>query len=373
MSTSEHTGAAAEPTRVLGLVTDPDMPTQVGTRVSGQLVDWLRRRTGQCWDVQVVSAPLATTESDSEQVLQRVHGYLAHHDWTYAICLTDLPLLLPTSPLLADASIARGVALVSVPALGGLQPVRRMRQVLTQLLDHLLDRGRASDGGPEDHRMSSGLTSLLGPIRRVTAPSEGIDVRYRASRRRGWIRLVSGMVRTNRPERLVWGLSSALVAALAAAGFGLVTSTVWQLGDALRPWRAAATAAFSLALMTVWLIAGHGLWERVGRRAVRDRRLALLYNTSTVTTLGIGVGCLYVVVYVVAAVAAVLLVEDSVLEQAVRHAVDWSTYARLAWMVSAMAIVAGALGSGLESDQAVRQAAYGYREERRRAQQDTAA
>jgi hypothetical protein len=121
--------------------------------------------------------------------------------------------------------------------------------------------------------------------------------------------------------------------------------------------------------MTGWLIAAHGLWERVGRRAVRDRRLALLYNASTVTTLSVGVSLLYLVVYLVCLVAGVTLLDSRILESTLLHPVDWTTYFRLAWMVASMAILAGALGSSLESDAAVRQAAYGYREEQRRAEQ----
>ncbi|MFD0490327.1 hypothetical protein ACFQ0O_28485 [Saccharopolyspora spinosporotrichia] len=162
------------------------------------------------------------------------------------------------------------------------------------------------------------------------------------------------------------GLSSALAAALAAAGFGLFTSTVWQIGDVLSPWRAAGAMLFSLTLMTVWLIAAHGLWERVGE-GVRDRRVALLYNTSTVATLTLGVACLYGLVYVVSFVAAISLIDPSVLANMVGHPAGPATYARLAWMVATMAIIAGSLGSSLETDAAVRQAAYGYREEQRRA------
>ncbi|MFC7345062.1 5,10-methylene-tetrahydrofolate dehydrogenase [Saccharopolyspora griseoalba] len=352
MST-RHGDEERGPDHVLGLVTDPDMPTQVGNRTAQEVVEWLEEETGAEWAIDVVSDPVTAGHSDSDEMLRAVSQHRERNGWRFAICLTDLPLLLHHGVLLADASTERGVALVSLPALGAFRPYRRTYRALLRLLADLLD---SADGS----RVSR-------PFRR-SQHDGSVDVRYTTSRWRGWLMLTSGMVRANRPWQLMWGLSSALAAALAAAGFGIFTSTVWQIGDVLGPLRAIGTMVFSLGLMTGWLIAAHGLWERVGRRAIRDRRLALLYNASTVTTLSVGVVLLYLVVYAVSLVASATLLDASILGQTLGHETSWTTYLRLSWMVSSMAILAGALGSSLETDAAVRQAAYGYREEQRRAQ-----
>lgn len=42
------------------------------------------------------------------------------------------------------------------------------------------------------------------------------------------------------------------------------------------------------------------------------------------------------------------------------HAVDAADYLRLSWVVTSLATLGGALGAAVESDEAVRAAAYGY-------------
>jgi hypothetical protein len=57
-------------------------------------------------------------------------------------------------------------------------------------------------------------------------------------------------------------------------------------------------------------------------------------------------------------------VDQRVVSESIGAHVSFATYLRIAWMTSSLATVAGALGAGLESDAAVREAAYGYRPER---------
>jgi hypothetical protein len=70
---------------------------------------------------------------------------------------------------------------------------------------------------------------------------------------------------------------------------------------------------------------------------------------------------LYAALFVLALPAALLLVPRSLFSAALEHRIDVSDYLELAWLISSLATLGGALGAGLETDEAVRQAAYTYR------------
>lgn len=309
--------------RVLGIVADPDMPTQVGTRLAAQLTDWLNDNAGGEWTIEVISAPLTAGVSEHETLLQNMESHRAQRGWTYAICLTDLPVLLRHRPLIAGVHPPRRVALVSLPALGGLQPYRRMRQMLIQVLEEFQHDGEQAIAASSNHRLYSWLTNALAPVHRTTSSTDK-GLLYTANRVSGWLRLLTGMVRTNRPWRLIFGLSSALVAAIATSAFGLSSSTIWQLADTLPAARQVGAALLSIALLVFWLIAAHGLWER--RSSTGASRLRLLYNSSTAVTLSIGVACLYLGLFLVNLAVAAYLVPAQVLSSTLQHPEYISTY-----------------------------------------------
>lgn len=349
-----------EPDRTLGLVADPDMPERVARYLAEELPELLGE--AHTWRVEVDVDPVTAGRRNTRDILRSTRERMDQHDWDYAICLTDLPVRANRKPVVADANIDERVAVVSLPTLGGAQPYRRSRQVVLQLMDEL----NHDDGGENRHGLDSKLTELVAPIHRESREQDGeVDVRYSATRTRGRARLLSGMVRTNQPWRLVFGLRSALAGALATSAFGLSSSTIWQIGDLLGTPRQVIGALASIAVLVLWLIAAHGLWERRQRDSERDREQVLLYNTSTVLTLTIGVSVMYAGLFVVNLLVALFLVPTNLLASTLGHA-EFTVYVSLAWGFTTMGVVAGALGSSLESDQAVRQAAYGYREEQRR-------
>ncbi|MBA8826645.1 hypothetical protein FHX42_004024 [Saccharopolyspora lacisalsi] len=353
----------------LGLISDPDFPEEIAQYLARVLPDQLPEQLNDDreWSVEVLRDPVAAGRRSGGEILRAAREQSLHREWDYAICVTDLPLRFDNHPVLADVGVEACVGLMSLPALGGVQPYRRARQVVIQILDEILGATEESRELPTQQRrrgLHSLLTEVLGPIRREVPNREEIGVRYRATRKRGRLRLLSGMVRSNTPWRLVFGMSGALAASLAISAFGLTSSTVWQIGDALGAWRRGVIVLGVLALMCTWLILSHKLWDK--RNQTVDREQAVLYNVSTAATLGVGVSCLYLSLLVFNIIAALLLIEPELLASKLGHPVGFAHYLGLAWASATMGVAAGALGSGLENDATVRQAAYGYREAQRR-------
>lgn len=354
----------------VGVLCDPDFPSQVAQSLADKLPEHVNDHLGDDreWSFEVVDDPVAAGRRSAQEILQAAREQLQKNGWDYALCITDLPLRFEGRPVLADVDIDDGTGVVSLPALGGVQPYRRTEQMVVQVLDEMVgatDQSQQQSYPQRRRGLHSRLTELLAPIRRERPDRDEIGVRYRATRTRGRIRLLSGMVRSNTPWRLVLGMSSALAAAVATSAFGLSSSTIWQISHMLGPARQALAAVASIALLVGWLITAHHLWEKPHQD--HDRELRVLYNTSTVATLTIGVGCLYGSLFVINLGVASFLVPSSLLASTVSAPATFGTYLALAWGFTTMGVVAGALGSSLESDQAVRQAAYGYRESQRRA------
>ncbi|MFD2397022.1 hypothetical protein ACFSVJ_09705 [Prauserella oleivorans] len=361
----------AEKTEVirLGLVADPDTPRQIAERLAESLPEELSGERE--WQIDVETDPVTAGLRETWEILDLTEQKRREHGWHYAICITDLPVRTSSGPLVAEVDHDQGTAVVSVPALGGFQPRRRVGQVIRQVLDDL--RGEHGERPGEEteelrHGLSSSLTRVVAPIRRraVTEPRGAVDVQYVSTRTRGRVRLLTGMVRTNRPWRLIFGLSRALAAAVATSAFGLSSTTIWMIGDQLGTTNKIMVMVAAVAALVFWLIAAHDLWET--RRSAVDRELAWLYNASTLLTLTIGVVVLYAILFVVNVVLATLIVPSSLLSSTVGRTAGLGTYLSVAWAFTTLGAIAGALGSSLETDHAVRQAAYGYRESTRRAE-----
>ncbi len=341
-------GAVGERVSVL-LIADPGKPAAVAERLAECLPGRLRGRgrLERQWSTCVrLERYLLAEGADFAEVIDAVDPSAESED--LVVYLTDLPRRENTLPVVADVSADHRFALISVPGVGGIQIERRIRTVTELAISQML-------GDPE-------LTPT-GAARRFPSAQIASGIRYFTPPGLRRLRLLSGMVRANRPWRLVTGLSKVLVAAFATGAIALATDTIWMFADTMGPWRMSAVTVLSVVAMILWLILDHELWERPRSAAERDR--SVLYNLATVITLVVGVGVLYVALFCLLLFTACLALSPELLSPVLRHGVSFSDYLTLAWLLASIATIGGALGSGLEDDTAVKEAAYGARQRQR--------
>jgi hypothetical protein len=349
---------------VVGLLADPGLPADIARDLAEQLPQPLKERVNDQvdWKVEVVTEDLTAGDERGERMIDQADERRRREGWDYAVCLTDLPWRTGSRPLVADVSSAHRVAVVSLPALGGILPEAQVRELLVGLIA-LLAGTQSADGRPE--QLSGGVTRLVTPLRPVRHPDEDIDLRLTTGRTASRLRLLAGMVRVNRLWRLALGLSTALAAALAAGALGSLNGIVWQLAARLEPVRLNLATFFSVAAMVTWLIVNHRRWQRVSAGSRRYRERVMLSNAATVLTLVIGVLCLCAALFVFDFLVQGFVIVPDVFRDTVHSPVGLTDYLKLAWLVSSMATVGGALGSGLESHAAVRTATCGVRQHSR--------
>jgi hypothetical protein len=325
-----------EPIHV-GLVADPASPTKIARRISD--LDPPGGEDREAWEIEVVSEPFTTGCEDVDTALERLGDEARQHDWDVVVGLTELPLRDDDGRyLLVEVDPQRHRAVLSLPALGGLRVHARTRHAVRSLVG-----GMADPSSQDEHRV---------PLPRFS----------------GRWRLLLGMVLANRPWLLVPGLKSALVAALATGAVATINSTVWLLAGSMSWWRLVVAMIASIALVVGWIVIDGELWDRPNDNSSEARERSRLYNTSTLVTLTTGVLICYLALYVVNLAWALFILDADVMGAYLDESLGYPDLFVLAWFVASAATVGGGLGTGLESDDAIRAAAYSKREEQRRNQ-----
>jgi hypothetical protein len=314
------------------------------------------------WAFQLADDGLVEPPAEDSEIVGAARQLLLTRAWDLVVVLTDLPLRVVRRPVVAHASPTHGVAVLSVPALGTLAVRRRLRDAVLRLLGALL--GEAEDDGADGRTDAARRRRIGSRLRELGSDIEGQAPTLRFTTRvfTGHLRLLFGMVRANRPWQLAARLSRALAAAAAAGVFALVTPDIWSLASALGWQRLTVVSVASVVAIGVTLIVGARLWERV--TDPRTRQQIVLFNIATTATVVIGVAAFYAALFVLSLLAGLLLVVPSLLADAISNPVTFGDYVEVAWLTASLATVGGALGAGLESDEAVRRAAYTYRTSR---------
>ncbi|WP_082926091.1 hypothetical protein [Halomonas sp. G11] len=373
--------------KVVGLVPAPEMPAEVSRRIIERLppllADYVDDRLS--WEVELIVDPLIGVAEDSTDIVGNLINYKWHRQWDYVICITDLPIRKRKRFVVAEASKANGVALISLPTFGATTIRRRLCEAILQLANEMHHgssveaRTRQSWHTARSQKVheslrGQGAWQLLGthlyeklfPIRRLTLTSEEhtIDVRFIAETWiNGNLRILAGMVRANRPWTIFPAFKGVIAAAFATGTYGLVFPNLWQLSDHYAWPRLVLLMMVAMLAMIAWIILAHNLWEPPQKAS--SPYLARLYNAVTVLTLSAGVAFYYMILLILFCIAALVFVPFDMLEAKLGHGIDLLDYIVLAWLTTSVATFVGALGVGLEDEETVRNATYGYRQRRR--------
>jgi hypothetical protein len=360
---------ASQHVTAVTLLADPDAPTEIAQRMARILPDRLAEKSGhgRRFDVEVLSEPFTARTEDLSTLTRRIMDRGRAEHWDIVVALTDLPLHAHGRKLVMDLSHDHGLALLSLPSLGGLRFRTRALRAVEEVVLSLTDARATTPEEPPRPKSLGRFTGRLAAIHPgQIGEEETADLRYVVSGPRGYLTVLGGMVRANRPWRLVPGLSKALAAALATGAVATVNSTVWSLATSLSTPRLVIAMVGSVALMIGWLIVDANLWHRTDEVSPEARKRAALYNASTVVTVGMGVIVCYAGLAVINLVWALFILNDRLFASMTRTPLHATEYWTLSWFVASVATVGGALGSGLESDEAIRAAAYSKREQERR-------
>ena len=160
----------------------------------------------------------------------------------------------------------------------------------------------------------------------------------------------------------------ALAAALATGAVATINSTVWLLAGSMSWWRLVVATIASITLVVAWLVMDGELWDHPDDESSEARERSRLYNASTLITLTTGVLICYLALYVVNLAWALFVLDPALMGGYLNTSLGYGDLCVLVWFVASAATVGGGLGTGLESDEAIRAAAYSKREEERRTQ-----
>jgi hypothetical protein len=358
----------------LGLIPAPDIPEKIAQELASELPDLLSSRVdrGISWDVPVVVDPLTGTDREAPEILEECRQKMLSEGWDLALCLTDLPVYRDGRLVAADLSSERGVAGLSLPAMGAMRLRPKARDLTLQLAGELYERTKEHAAGDPPARGSQPRGSV-GSFQRVDPPDEDmkamdVDARFAAPGALGHLRLWSGMVLANRPWRMLPAFKGAIAAAFATGAYALVITTLWVLADSVGWARLLLLMVTAIVAMVAWIIVAHHLWERP--EDPDQQKWAALYNGVTVLTVTSAVLCAYAILFALILLAAWVFVPGDYFQSILKHPVGFGEYLTLSWLAASLATVAGALGASLEDEETVRKASYGYRQRRRHENDD---
>ncbi|TFB22834.1 hypothetical protein E3U55_06245 [Filobacillus milosensis] len=371
------------------LITAPGFANDIVDEIKDELPSLLKVYIDDSceWEINHVTDSLTGSTGNSRQILESILENIKEGDKDYLICLTDLPLFHNKKVVVSEAYEEENIAILSLPGLGSTPMVKRIRSSIIQLVSEMYFGSSDQDREQAEKRLKDkikedGKTGLklvdgqiiaghkgfekFSPIRRETPQNgeQNIDVRFTIpSKILGAIRILTGMVRANRPWRMFPAFVKVLVVAFATGSYAVVFPTIWKHTSNYDLWRLITLTVVAILAMILWVMAAHKLWEKPYSKT--NNRLRMLYNIATLFTLLISVTLFYLNLFLMFLVAVFLFIPLETLELQIGESATYVSYIYIAWTITSFATIIGGLGTALESEETILTGTYGYRQRQR--------
>ena len=332
--------------KTIGLVVAPGVTEKLAQSLIDDIPNILSEQDNhqRDWQVDLVVDPLTGFAESVEEIFKKIQDYHDKREWDYIVGITDLPMFYHQNVLALDINKKNGAAIFSYPAFGWRPVKNRFKHAIVTIINELHYSEREHVGYDDNNRVKKEINKQF-PFSRIEKTEVHLKetgnnhLRYLSnSRSLGMMRLVSGMTFANNPLNMMASLSNIVAIAFTTGAFGLIFSTMWNMGLDFSVWRLFGISIMAILGMLVWIMVSHSLWEST--KEAKHKRIVMLYNLTTIMTLFIAIVIYYMVLY------SLFLIADL----------------SIPWFATSISTVAGAIGAGLLNDQLIKESTYGYRQ-----------
>ncbi|MFD2627247.1 hypothetical protein [Oceanobacillus kapialis] len=360
----------------VGLISAPNFPAEIAEKLCDELPDifvkYIDKETS--WKVESTVDTLVGVAEETKEVLDNASNIKKDHNWDFVICLTDLPIFMKKKIVVGNASIKNKIGQVSVPAFGVMPMRKRIRVIIVELMKELY---RNSERQPtrddqtlvngKDAAKNIGKQFYFSRVRRVEAAEDDeLDFRYIVrSAFIGYVRILFGMTFANRPWAALLSFKKLVMLSFASGAYISIFPNPWVLSVEYSPVRLSILSLLSIFGMVIWIILTHNLWEKPSEHG--KKRWRNLYNRTTFLTLTSIVVLNYLVLFSMFLAGMALLVPPELfqLRTSVEGMPSFIYYIKLVWLITSCGTLAGAIGTGLESEERIRNVTYSFRQQQR--------
>ncbi|MDU6534997.1 MAG: hypothetical protein E6517_06090, partial [Intestinibacter bartlettii] len=307
--------------KLIGLVVAPGVTEKLAQSLINDIPNILSEQDNhqRDWKVDLVVDPLTGFAESVEEIFKKIQDYHNKREWDYVVGITDLPMFYHQNVLALDINKKNGAAIFSYPAFGWRPVKNRFKHAIVTIINELHYSERAHVGYDDNNRVKEEINKQF-PFSRIEKTEVHLKetgnnhLRYLSnSRSLGMIRLVSGMTFANNPLNMMASLSNIVAIAFTTGAFGLIFSTMWNMGLDFSVWRLFGISIMAILGMLVWIMVSHGLWEST--KKAKHKRIVMLYNLTTIMTLLIAIFIYYMILYLLFLIAELVLLPPGFLGQ----------------------------------------------------------